>query len=215
MECRGPCKGTPYQPMPTEAPIVLLDLDDVACPGLPLCTHEAMDLWEAVKRGVGNLEQVIHGTFGAEARQVLLDLCAAFPEGLRFVPSTSWRKTFFRHQIVRILEIAGLAPVARQVEPGKRWCTPVRPNGMLRSEEITRWLRSYHAGEPFVVLDDDYSGKSLLDVEHLEPWRGRVVMCRQKVGLRMEHLDFICRALREPVPRRLTQRMPLPSRYRP
>src|SRR5436189_197988 len=72
----------------------------------------------------------------------------------------------------------------------EKWETPNRLWSTDRIEEIESWLHRYHQGEPFLVLDDDYSGTSLtgIDEDIKHPLAARVVLCNVGVGLTIKHL---------------------------
>ena len=72
------------------------------------------------------------------------------------------------------------------------WEAP--PNrGETRAQAIDRWLAAHHRGEPYVILDDELSGTGLSRSVHEK--RGRLVLCKEAVGLHRGHLALIRAAL--------------------
>jgi len=136
--------------------------------------------------------------FAAEPKRVLESVHKEMGGQLRYVISSSWRHVFSRAQIERVFRTADVGFVA--VGLHEKWETPSRLPGTDRIEEIESWLHHYHQGEPFVVLDDDYSGTSLsgIDEDLKHPLAARVVLCPVGVGLTVEHSPIILDALRRP-----------------
>jgi hypothetical protein len=130
---------------------------------------------------------------------------------LRYVISSSWRQAFSREQIERVFRTADVGFVA--VGLHEKWETPSRLWKTDRVEEIESWLHYHHQGEPFVVLDDDFSGASLtgFDEELKHPLATRVVLCPVGVGLTVEHLPIILDALRRPFTENSKERDELPE----
>jgi len=92
---------------------------------------------------------------------------------------------------------AGLGFVAENLHT--QWRTPGPPPERERIEEIEAWLQDHHRGEPFVILDDEYSGPSLVvcsDPAHR--FAARVILCPLRVGLSVEHVPVIVDALSRP-----------------
>ena len=176
-------------------PIVFLDIDDVLCLNNP---YGGFDALEAVRGRHADPETVLREIFGAEPKRVLESVHKQMGGQLRYVISSTWREAFSRGQIERVFRGADVGFVA--VGLHERWETPSRLRRTDRIEEIESWLRHYHQGEPFVVLDDDCSGASLIgigeDLKH--PLAARVVLCPVGVGLTVEHLPIILGALRRP-----------------
>jgi hypothetical protein len=174
-------------------PIVFLDIDDVLCLNNP---YGGADALEAVQGRHAEPDRVLREVFCAEAMRVLETLHADMGGKLRYVISSSWRRAFSREQIERIFVTAGLDFVVASLH--EQWETPRKLWPAERIEEIQSWLQRHHRGEPFVILDDEYSGGSLLaaygDLDH--PMAERVVLCELEVGLTAEHLPIILNALR-------------------
>jgi HAD domain in Swiss Army Knife RNA repair proteins len=193
-------------------PIVFLDIDDVLCLNNP---YGAFDALEAVKGTHANPDRVLREIFAAEPTRVLESVHKEMDGQLRYVISSSWRQVFSREQIERVFRTADAGFVA--VGLHENWETPRRPLRTDRSEEIESWLHRYHQGEPFVILDDDYSGTSLtgIDEDLKHPLAARVVICPVGVGLTVEHLPIILDALRRPFAVNSKERHDLPESGRP
>jgi len=193
-------------------PIVFLDIDDVLCLNN---LYGGFDALEAVRGRHADPETVLREIFGAEPRRVLESMHSQMGGRLRYVISSTWREAFSREQIERVFRGADVGFVA--VGLHKRWETPSRLRTMDRIEEIESWLRRYHRGEPFVVLDDDSSGASLIgigeDLEHR--LAERVVLCPVGVGLTAAHLPVILGALRRPFADNSKERGDVPEGGRP
>jgi hypothetical protein len=176
-------------------PIVFLDIDDVLCLNDPYGGSDALD---ALTGRHANPDSVLREIFAAAPKRVLESIHQEMAGRLRYVISSSWRQAFSREQIERVFRTAGIGFVA--VGLHDEWETPRRLGPADRIEEIEAWLRHHHQGEPFVVVDDDYSGTTLIgiddQVEH--PLAARVVLCPVGVGLTVEHLPIILDALRRP-----------------
>ena len=176
-------------------PIVFLDIDDVLCLNNPYGGSDALD---AVNGMHADPDSVLREIFAAEPKRVLESVHKEMGGRLRYVISSSWRQAFSREQIERVFRTANVGFVA--VGLHEKWETPNRLRRTDRIGEIESWLRHYHQGEPFVVLDDDYSGTSLtrIDDEGQHPLAARVVLCPVGVGLTVAHLPIILDALRRP-----------------
>jgi hypothetical protein len=144
---------------------------------------------------------VLREIFAAEPKRVLESVHKEMGGQLRYVISSSWRQVFSREQIERVFRTADVGFVA--VGLHEKWETPSRLWRTDRIEEIESWLLRYHQGEPFVVLDDDYSGTSLtgIDEDLKHSLAARVVLCPVGVGLTVEHSPIILDALRRPFAR--------------
>ena len=193
-------------------PIVFLDIDDVLCLNN---RYGGSDALEAVKGRRADPDTVLREIFAAEPKRVLDSVHMEMGGQLHYVISSSWRKVFSREQIERVLKTADVGFVA--VGLHDKWKTPSGLRRTDRIEEIESWLHHYHQGEPFVVLDDDYSGTSLtgIDEEFKHPLAARVVLCTVGVGLTVEHLPVILDALRRPFSENSKERDDLAESGRP
>ena len=189
-------------------PIVFLDIDDVLCLNNPYGCFEAL---EAVEGRHADPHTVLREVFAAEPKRVLGRVHEEMGGKLRYVISSSWRHLFSREQIARVFRAADVDFVA--VGLHEKWETPSRRWRTDRIEEIESWLHHYHQGEPFVVLDDDYSGTSLtgIDEDLKHPLAARVVLCPVGVGLTVEHLPIVLDALRRPFAENSKERDDLPE----
>jgi hypothetical protein len=189
-------------------PIVFLDIDDVLCLNNP---YGGFDALEAVKGRHADPDTVLREIFAAEPKRVLESVHKEMGGQLRYVISSTWRQAFSREQMERVFRTAAVGFVA--VGLHEKWETPSRLWRTDRIEEIESWLHQYHRGEPFVVLDDDYSGTSLtgIDEEFKHPLAARVVLCPVGVGLTVEHLPIILDALRRPFAEKSKERDDLPE----
>jgi hypothetical protein len=176
-------------------PIVFLDIDDVLCLNDP---YGGLDALEAVKGRHADPDTVLRKIFAAEPKRVLESVHREMGGQLRYVISSSWRQVFSREQIERVFRTADIGFVGVCLH--EKWETPSRLRSTYRIEEIESWLHHYHQGEPFVVLDDEYSGTSLtgIDEDLKHPLAVRVVLCPVGVGLTVERLPAILDALRRP-----------------
>jgi len=176
---------------PAGAPIVFLDLDDVVCLCDPVGGLDALDCVMAKRVDV---QLVYRHLFHPPAIAVLREMHVQMGGQLRYVISSTWREHFTRAQLRHVMRQAGLKFVADGMEDRARWATPrfLQPH---RHREVSAWLGAHHAGEPFVVIDDEWSGPSLVG---LPAYPLRVVLCEQSVGLQSKHLDGLLNALRTP-----------------
>jgi hypothetical protein len=193
-------------------PIVFLDIDDVLCLNNP---YGGFDALEAVNGRHADPDTVLREIFGAEPKRVLQSVHNEMGGRLHYVISSSWRQVFSREQIERVFRTADVGFVV--VGFHEKWETPSRLRRAERIEEIESWLHHYHQGEPFVVLDDDYSGASLtgIDEDLKHPLVARVVLCPVGVGLTVAQLPVILDALRRPFAANSNERDDVPESGRP
>ena len=179
-------------------PLVFLDLDDVLCMSSP---YGGFDVIEAVAGRHPNPDAVYRAVFKARARDALKRVHDAFDGQLLYVISSTWREVFGRDQLSQVFRRSGLDFVADRLHDEARWCTPSKLRRGRRVDEVAQWLDQHHQGEPFVIIDDTFSGPSLrpalTDTSHR--FAGRVVLCEENVGLVPEHVEFIVDALRRPM----------------
>jgi hypothetical protein len=190
-------EGPRPDPGAGDAPsIVFLDIDDVLCLNDPYGGSDALD---ALEGRHAEPDRVLREIFAVQTKRVLESMHEEMGGNLRYVISSSWRRAFSREQIERVFATAGVGFVAASLH--EKWETPrMRLRTADRIEEIQSWLHQHHRGEPFVILDDEYSGGSLLDVcdDLNHPLAERVVLCPVGVGLTLDHLPIILNALRRP-----------------
>jgi hypothetical protein len=181
-------------PVADDAPLVFLDLDDVVCLSE---FHGGYDAVDAVTGRHTHAHRVYATLFHLPALQVLQDLHEAMGGQLRYVITSTWRKYLNRSQMVEVLARSGLPFVAERIERKGKWSTVDWPH-RTRLSEIAEWLERNWSGEPYVVIDDDYSGQSLVPARDAPrgPFRDRIVLCKERVGLLPEHLPQLLTALR-------------------
>ena len=179
-------------------PIIFLDIDDVLCMSSPFGGFDAIDV---VNDRHPDPAAVYRDLFKREACTVLRRVHDTMNGELRYVISSTWRQAFDREQLDAVFRRSGLEFVADRLYEGEGWCTPVTVGLSRRADEIAAWLDNHHQGESFVIIDDTWSGPSLLPALAMEshPFNGRVVLCRESVGLGDEHVQPILDALARPV----------------
>lgn len=177
-------------------PVLFLDIDDVLCLSRPYGGYAVID---AVNGRHAEPDRVYAEVFTAQATASLRAVDALFGGRLRYVVSSTWRLHFDRAQMRAIFHKTGLGFVAEQLEDGTRWRTPLLGGGD-RAGEIAHWLEHHHRGEAYAVVDDEFSGWSLLEaIEQGVPWfDGRVVLCGESVGLLDDHVPLLANLLRRP-----------------
>jgi len=185
-------------PVITPKSTLVLDIDDVLCMSSPYGGFDVRDAMNGIRDDLG---PILSKIFSSGALNVLRRAHDKMEGNLSYVISSTWRHVFDREQMVRIFNGAGASFVADSLFPDEAWCTPFLPGEDKRADEISLWNRTYSRGEPFVILDDTYSGKSLLGAKSNpnHPWFWRVVMCDEYVGLLEEHFGEILVALKRPL----------------
>jgi hypothetical protein len=176
------------------SPIVFLDIDGVLCLGAP---YNGYDI-EACFNGDHPTPHLVHEqVFACEPKRALAELSSDFDGTLRFVISSSWRQTFDRRQLAHIFRKSGLGFVVKQLFRCPKWATPIHGGLDKRADEIGSWLKRHHRGEPFVILDDEWSGSTLVELDGRpgHPWTGRIVLCKVDTGLTLAHLPGIRKVL--------------------
>lgn len=174
--------------------IVFLDIDDVLCVNEPYTGTDALD---AVCGKHAQPEAVLRELFAAQPKLALARIHEAMRGRLRYVISSAWRQAFTREQIADVFRGAGLGYVIEHLH--SQWRTPCPPPERERIEEIEAWLQDNHRGEPFVILDDEYSGPSLVVCsDPVHRFAARVILCPVRVGLSAEHVPLIVDALSRP-----------------
>lgn len=186
-------------PSPASA-TVFLDIDDVICLSDPYGGYDVIDV--VTDRSMG-AEAIYKALFAAVPVAVLRHVHDAMGGRLRYVVSSTWREYFNRNQLSEVFRRSGLGFVAGNLHHA-RWSTPTDVPSGQRADEVAAWIRRHHAGEPFVIIDDEFSGVSLAPALTLtsHPFSGRVVLCQEGVGLTNELAQPIVAALRRPVEQR-------------
>ena len=164
-------------------PLLFLDFDDVIVLNLPgqfggydvIAPNPPPELWSQL--------------FHAPATQVLEEVLAE--HDARVVITTSWLRFMMWDGFERLFTMAGLEGLSDRLDDA--WEAP-QNRGETRAQAIERWLAAHHRGEPYVILDDELSGTGLSRSMHEQ--RGRLVLCKEGVGLHRGHLPAIHAALR-------------------
>ena len=163
-------------------PLIFLDFDDVIVLNGPgqfggydvIAPNPPPELWSRL--------------FHVPATQVLVE--ALTEHGARVVITTSWLRFLMREGLERLFTMTGLAVLNESLHDA--WEAP-QNRGETRAQAIDRWLAAHHRGEPYIILDDELSGSGLRRSVHQK--RGRLVLCKEGVGLHRGHLALIRSAL--------------------
>ena len=95
-----------------------------------------------------------------------------------------------REGFERLFKMTGLEVLNESLHDA--WEAP-QNRGETRAQAIDRWLAEHHRGEPYVIFDDELSGTGLKRSVH--ETRGRLVLCKEGVGLHRGHVALIRSAL--------------------
>jgi hypothetical protein len=171
------------------APIIFLDIDGVLCLNDTYCSYHLSRMI-----GIGeDYPSFYEQLFSRRAVATLNAVLAEFDS--RVVISSKWARLFTQSELLDTFEKSGVKNL--QLHPRWRISSDWAPDGPLnRRTLIEDWLSNWHANEPFVIIDDQWSGTGLSDSEFQKD--GRFVLCEYKVGLGDEHHDAIRRALHDP-----------------
>lgn len=161
-------------------PLVFLDIDDV------LCVHRTLNTRQVLAALAG--DETVDATavwqqiFHASARENLLQLHDEFQP--LYVISSSWVLHLNREQLCQVFRLTGLEFVADNLH--KHWQTPRDAGNSYRLVEIEDWLDAYDlvAPVPFLVIDDEVSGQSLI-ASHIED---HCVLCEAWKGFMFKEL---------------------------
>lgn len=166
-------------------PIILLDFDDVIVLNRPgqfggydvIAPNPPPQLWS-------NL-------FHVPATEVLVE--ALIQHSAQVVITTSWLRFMMREGFERMFTMTGLGVLNENLHDA--WEAP-QNRGETRAQAVDRWLEAHHQGEPYIILDDELSGTGLRRSVHDR--RGRLILCKEQVGLHRGHLATIHDALSRP-----------------
>lgn len=185
---------TRHPPLPT----IILDIDDVLCMSFPYGGYEVLDNFAGTR---DDMAQVLSNLFDRRALSLLRRIHEAMNGQVAYAISSTWRTVMTRDQMVQVFMGAGASFVAEGLIEGDAWATPVIEEHDVRAREIALWLQKYGNGQPFVILDDTYSGNSLVPAlsDSAHPWHWRTVICQERVGLVLEHLGEAVTALKRPL----------------
>lgn len=171
---------TPGQAGYPARPIIFLDMDDVLCLDEEFHSGEMLRVVQNQRPDWPELWQKL---VDVDAAANLLWLHEEFnPE---YVVSSSWAMHLDREQFCDVLERTQLQFVAYNLH--QEWQTP-RARSSTRREEVEWWLEAHRdKGQSFLILDDTYSGDTLMHSPlALE---GRVVTCEVRKGLTATKLE--------------------------
>lgn len=165
--------------------VILLDFDDVVVLNQlggfggydVLAPNPPPELWSRL--------------FHAPATQVLVEALAEHRAQL--VLTTSWLRFLPRESFEQLFSKAGLEVLGANLHDA--WEAP-QNRGETRARAIDRWLAAHHRGEPYLILGDELSGTGLRHSVHDQ--RGRLVLCKENVGLQREHMAAIRASLSRP-----------------
>ena len=183
---------------PPFVPALFLDIDDVLCLN---DVYGGFDVMDAVNGMHEDPDDVFARVFHGPACEALKRVHAALDGRLRYVISSTWRGAMTRPQLHEVFQRTGLDFVASALHPA--WSTPQSALPGQRVDDIAAWMDHWHAGEPFAILDDTFSGPTLQPVlaNPLHPFHGRVVLCQERVGLLDEHVEPLVAMLKRPLGR--------------
>lgn len=165
---------TPSQAGDDSRPVIFLDMDDVLCIDSEFHSGEMLLVIQQKRPDWPELwEKVVD----AEAAANLLRLHEEFnPE---YVISSSWALHLDREQLCDVLERTQLQFVVYNLH--EHWQTQ-RARSSTRREEVEWWLEAHREpGQPFLILDDTYSGDTLMHSPLALD--GHVVTCEVRKGL--------------------------------
>lgn len=160
-------------------PIVFLDMDDVLCLSDQFGSREMLKI---IQQEVPDRPELWTGLVDAAAAVNLHELHTEFMPW--YVISSSWATYLDYHQMCQALTRTKLQFVVDNLHA--EWRTP-RALSSSRRDEIEWWLDAYHEpGQPFLVIDDSYSGTRLA----YSPLalNGNVVLCKSGYGFTKKRL---------------------------
>lgn len=188
-----PCVAGRLQPvvaMPatsTEAvPLVFLDLDDVLCLHKEYHSGRMLKIFEQT---VPDDPELWRWLVDAGAAENLRQLHAEFRPA--YVISSSWATYLNLEQMCEALTRTQLQFVVENLH--SEWRTP-RARSSSRRDEIDWWLDAHRQpSQPFIVLDDSWSGTGL--AHSPLALDGHVILCRSGYGFTKKRLKEAHRQL--------------------
>ena len=185
---------TRHPPLPT----IVLDIDDVICMSFPYGGYDVIENFAGTRT---DMADVLSQVFDRRALNILRRIHEAMHGRVAYTISSTWRTVLTRDQMVQVFLGADAGFVAEGLLEGDAWCTPVIEEDNVRAREIALWLQTHGNGQPFVILDDTYSGNSLVPAlsDPTHPWQWRTVICQENVGLVLEHFGEAVTALKRPL----------------
>lgn len=170
--------------------IIITDINNVLCLSDP---YGRSDAAAALSGTHGRPDEVFSRLFTEAAKAVMTQVHQRLEGRAGYVISSTWRCSFSRSELATVLARSGLPFVANNLLTDGSWCTPELEEGSERLQEIEAWIAKHHRGQPFVVLDDEYSGSSFLTdrFSGAIDLRESAVLCRRGVGLQPSHEETI------------------------
>ena len=164
-------------------PLLFLDIDDVLYLNRPYGGYDvAQKAWP---------DDLAHRLWHRPALDVLERLVAEFQP--QVVVTSSWLGFMLLASIESLFRSTGAPWLADVLHPEGE---ALQMRGASRFDAIEAWLAVHHAGQPYAILDDAWSGTGLVGSRHDRA--GRLVMCEVDVGLQDSHTEHIRRALLTP-----------------
>jgi hypothetical protein len=160
-------------------PIIFLDMDDVLCLSDQFGSREMLKI---IQQEVPDRPELWAGLVDTEAAANLYQLHTEFMPW--YVISSSWATYLDHDQMCQALTRTKLQFVVDNLHA--EWRTP-RALSSSRRDEIEWWLDAHHEPEqPFLVIDDSYSGTGL--AHSPLALNGHVVLCRSGYGFTKKRL---------------------------
>jgi hypothetical protein len=160
-------------------PIVFLDMDDVLCLS---DQFGSLEMLRIIQHEIPDRPELWAGLVDGEAAANLYELHLDFMPW--YVVSSSWATYLDRDQMCQALTRTKLQFVVDNLH--SEWRTP-RALSSSRRDEVEWWLDAHHKPEqPFLVIDDSYSGTGLA----YSPLalNGHVLLCRSGYGFTKKRL---------------------------
>lgn len=172
-------------------PVIFLDMDDVLCLSDQFGSKEMLHIFQ---QKAPDRPELWTGLVDADAATNLRTLDAKFSP--LYVISSSWATYLDREQMGQALTRTQLQFVVDRLHA--EWCTP-RALSSSRRDEIEWWLDAHREpGQPFLIIDDSYSGTRL--AHSPLALNGHVVLCRSGYGFTKKRLKEACNYLRRQMP---------------
>lgn|GEM_PF-993273 len=155
-------------------PIIFLDMDDVLCLDSEFHSGEMLLV---VQHKRPDWPELWEKLVDVDAAANLLRLHEEFAPA--YVITSSWALHLDREQMSEVLARTQLQFVVYNLHD--EWQTP-RARSSTRREEVEWWLEAHRdSGQPFIILDDTYSGDTLMHSPLALD--GHVVTCEVRKGL--------------------------------
>lgn len=159
--------------------LVFLDMDDVLCLDN---VHHSGQMLKVIEQNTPDYPELWKCLVDAGAAENLRELHAEFKPF--YVISSSWATYLDRAQMCEALTRTQLEFVVQNLHA--EWRTP-RARSSSRRDEIEWWLDAHREpSQPFIILDDSYSGT---DLAHSPlALDGHLILCRIGYGFTKERL---------------------------